>query len=90
MICFYDISNNKNRRTVENLLKNSGFIRIQKSVFCYESKLKINKNLFRELRRNIDNKTDSLMIVKSIAKTLKNELVYGKKGDWNNNNTCFL
>jgi CRISPR-associated protein Cas2 len=60
-IC-YDISNNKKRRKVAELLSDYG-VRVQYSVFRGELKKKDVKSLLTKCEKMIDVKTDSVMFI---------------------------
>lgn len=60
-ILTYDISNNKIRRIVSELLIDSGFIRVQRSVFIGEILGSKIENILKSINSQIEIDTDSLL-----------------------------
>lgn len=60
-ILTYDISNNKIRKIVSELLIDSGFIRVQRSVFIGEIFSNRIEKILDEINLHLEGKTDSLL-----------------------------
>lgn len=60
-ILTYDISNNRIRRIVSELLIDSGFIRVQRSVFIGEILGSKIENILKSINSQIEIDTDSLL-----------------------------
>ena len=60
----YDITENSTRSSVIHILKNQGFIRIQKSVFCGSLSGQNKKDLIESIKTTI-NENDSLDLLRN-------------------------
>ena len=60
----YDISNNRTRERVITVLKNTGFSRIQKSVFCGNIEPQQRKDLVEELKQ-ITGENESVYLIQA-------------------------
>lgn len=63
-IIAYDIVDDKKRRIISELLLDNGFLRVQKSVFIGDIKIKSLEKLLHKICNQLDEKTDSLLCFK--------------------------
>jgi len=76
----YDISNDKMRMRTIDALKNAGFTRIQKSVFCGALSSQQKKNLIENLKR-IVSKTESIYLILTCKHCFGKITIIGKGFD---------
>lgn len=76
----YDISDNNTRESVIQILKNHGFIRIQKSVFCGNLVNQQKKDLLVEIKSMLD-ETDSFYLLLSCEQCFGKVVILGKGFD---------
>ena len=78
VVVIYDITNNKKRRLVSDILEGYG-TRVNKSVFeCELKSEKQKQHLIKELKAIFDPKTDSIRIYKLCQTCIANALELGK------------
>jgi CRISPR-associated protein Cas2 len=63
----YDISNDNTRDALIHILKNAGFIRIQKSVFCGRISSQQKKDIIEQIKSTIKNNDDSFYLIMSCS-----------------------
>lgn len=78
----YDISNDKTRRLVSDYLGNSGFVRIQKSVFLGEIKLEVYDKMLNYIDTLINKKTDSICCIPISKNDYINIISMGNLGNY--------
>jgi len=61
----YDVSDDLTRNTIIQILKNTGFTRIQKSVFCGRISSQQKKDLIEKIKVIIGEKKDSFYLIMS-------------------------
>ncbi len=89
IVVVYDMTNNKNRRLVSDILEGYG-TRVNKSVFECELKNEKQKHLLmEELRSTFNPKTDSIRIYTICQKCLTNSKELGKHPDPFDKDTIF-
>lgn len=76
----YDIKEDRTRDSVVQILKNHGFTRIQKSVFCGNSSNQQNKDLI-ELIKGVITESDSFYLLLSCSQCFGKLTVVGKGFD---------
>lgn len=76
----YDISSNDVRSSVINILKNKGFVRIQKSVFCGNLTNQIKKDLIEEIKMVLADE-DSFYLILSCNNCFGKIMIMGKGFD---------
>lgn len=76
----YDISNNNIRTSVIHVLKNHGFVRIQKSVFCGNISNQQKKDLIETIK-SIVSEEDSFYLMLSCNKCFGRIMIVGKGFD---------
>ena len=77
----YDISENSNRESIIQVLKDAGLIRIQKSVFCGKLAIQQRKDLMCKVRQIIDVEVDSFFLIKNCKVCFKDMLTVGQTFD---------
>ncbi len=84
----YDISDNGDRNNVIQILKDSGFTRIQESVFCGSLSIQQKKDLIDKVKKIIVKDTDSFLLLLSCKQCLGKVISLGKimDLDWIVNN----
>jgi len=76
----YDVSKNNTRTSVIHTLKNHGFVRIQKSVFCGNISNQQKKDLI-EIIKYLISKEDSFYLILSCNKCFGRVVIVGKGFD---------
>lgn len=76
----YDVSENSTRTSVIHTLKNHGFVRIQKSVFCGNISNQQKKDLI-EIIKYLVSKEDSFYLILSCNKCFGKVIIVGKGFD---------
>lgn len=59
----YDVAEDGTRDAVIHALKNSGLVRVQKSVFCGNLQPQLRKDLLENIKSTIDPETDSFFLI---------------------------
>lgn len=77
----YDIVENSIRESIIQVLKDYGFIRIQKSVFCGKLKNQQKKDLVSSANKIIDLQADSFYLLASCSVCFGNIITLGKSFD---------
>ncbi len=76
----YDITENSTRSSVTHILKNQGFIRIQKSVFCGSLSGQNKKDLIESIKTTI-NENDSFYLILTCNQCFGKIKIIGKGFD---------
>lgn len=76
----YDVSDNGIRESIINILKNSGFTRIQKSVFCGKISNQQKKDIIEKIKIVID-ETDSFYLMMACTTCFGKMSIVGKGFD---------
>lgn len=76
----YDITDDSTRESVIHVLKNHGFVRIQKSVFCGNMTSQHKKDLIETIK-SIVSDNDSFYIMRSCNKCFGQVMIVGKGFD---------
>lgn len=76
----YDVSNNSTRESVIYTLKNSGFTRIQKSVFCGKISNQQKKDIIEKIKMTID-ENDSFYLMMACTNCFGKMSIVGKGFD---------
>ncbi|MGH2612740.1 MAG: CRISPR-associated endonuclease Cas2 [Rhabdochlamydiaceae bacterium] len=76
----YDVSDNGTRESIINILKNSGFTRIQKIVFCGKISNQQKKDIVEKIKIVID-ETDSFYLMMACATCFGKISIVGKGFD---------
>ena len=76
----YDISDNKTRLRVVQLLKDAGFVRIQKSVFCGALAFQQKKDLLEKLKL-VAGDDESIYLILACSKCFGKVTIVGKGFD---------
>lgn len=76
-IMAYDIINNKSRKLVSDFLIDKGFIRVQRSVFIGEAKLKAMDKIMEKIYSLTDEEEDNIMCVPISKEEYDRIILYG-------------
>ena len=77
----YDIVDNNTRESIIQILKDAGFTRIQKSVFCGGLNNQQKKDLIEKIKAVISQEADSLYLIMSCKQCFGNIITFGKNFD---------
>lgn len=78
----YDITENKIRDNVIQILKDSSLVRIQKSVFCGKLTSQEKKDLMEKIKIVIEDENDSFYLIMSCSSCFGNIITLGKSFDY--------
>jgi CRISPR-associated endonuclease Cas2 len=77
----YDISKNKNRTAVVGVLKNRGFVRVQKSVFLGNVSRNVAEMVALDTRPHLSHETDALFLFPACASCFEARIIHGRLDD---------
>lgn len=77
----YDIMDNGRRDAVIEILKDSGMVRIQKSVFCGGLVLQQKRDLIETIKSTLNVDDDSFYLIMNCGKCYRNATIVGKGFD---------
>ena len=77
----YDISDDSTRSDIVQILKNVGFVRIQKSVFCGNLTSQQRKDIIESVKITIRNDNDSFYLIVSCKQCFGKIQIVGKDFD---------
>ncbi len=77
----YDITDNTTRSSVIQILKNAGFTRIQKSVFCGKISNQQKKDVIEMIKNTISDENDSFYLLLACKQCFGKIQIVGKNFD---------
>ena len=77
----YDITDNRTRDNVIQILKDAALVRIQKSVFCGKLSIQEKKDLIEKIQMFVSDENDSFYLIMSCNSCFGNVITIGKSFD---------